>query len=234
MLDALSGAFSNLRDSTILRSLLLIALMSAAVSTILLVFVVGSVMALQPGVWIESGVAWLPSWLADGVVFVVATLGSIALVWFTFVLVVQGIASFFLDRIVARVEEIDYPDLPKAKGTTPGQDIVSALRFLVWLVLVNLAALPFYLLGILIPGLTLIAFWLVNSYLFAREYAEIVLLRRHGQKVSDRWRRKHRLRLLVAGALVTFGMSIPLLNLAIPVLAAAFMTHVCHRAADAA
>ena len=234
MLDALSRAFSSLRDRTIRRSLLLIALLSAAVSTFLLIFVIGSVMALQPGVWIESRVTWLPAWLADGIVFVVTALGSVALVWFTFVLVVQGVGSFFLDRVVARVEETDYPDLPKAKGTTPGQDIVSALRFLVWLVLVNLAALPFYLLGILIPGLSIIAFWLVNSYLFAREYAEIVLLRRHEQKVSDRWRRKHRLRLLIAGALITFGMSVPLLNLFMPVLAAAFMAHICHRAADAA
>ena len=228
MPEALLRAFANLGDGTIRRSLLAIALASAAVCAVLLAALVGGAVALEPGAWVESHVRWLPGWLADGVVFLFATLGSVALVWFAFVLVVQGVASFFLDRIVARVEEIDYPALPVATGTTLAQDIVSTLRFLAWLVAVNLAAMPLYLAGILVPGLTVVAFWLVNSVLFAREYAEIVLLRRRARESADRWRRRHRTRLLAAGALITLGMSVPLLNLFMPVIAAAFMTHVCH------
>ncbi len=118
------------------RSLTLIAVTSALASLVLLVLVTGGAMALDPGSWIESGVTWMP----DGVVFVVATLGAVALVWFTFVIIVQTVASLFLDGIVSRVEETDYPHLPRARGTTVAQDIVASLRLVGWLLLVNLAA----------------------------------------------------------------------------------------------
>ena len=224
----------NLRDGRIRRSLVLIALTSAVASSVLIALVIGGAMALDPGSWVESQVTWMPGWLADGVVFVVATLGAVALVWFTFVVVVQTVASLFLDGIVSRVEETDYPHLPRARGTTVAADIAASLRFVGWLLLVNLAAVPLYLAAILIPGLSIVVFWIVNSVLFAREYAEIVLLRRLARRDSDAWRKRHRWRLLASGAVITAGMSVPLLNLAMPVIAAIAMTHMFHRNSDAA
>ena len=223
----------NLRDGGIRRSLARIAVASAVASSVLVAVVIGGTMVLDPGAWVASRVTWMPGWLADGVVFVVATLGAVALVWFTFVIVVQTVASLFLDGIVSRVEETDYPHLPRARGTTVSGDIVASLRFVGWLLLVNLAATPLYLAAILIPGLTIIVFWIVNSLLFAREYAEIVLLRRLARRDSDAWRKRHRWRLLASGAVITAGMSVPLLNLVMPVIAAIAMTHLCHRNCDA-
>ena len=223
----------NLGDGRIRRSLVLIALASALASSVLVALIIGGAMVLEPGSWIESRVTWMPGWLADGVVFVVATLGAIALVWFTFVMVVQTVASLFLDGIVSRVEDTDYPNLPEARGTTVARDIVASLRFVGWLLLVNLAATPLYLAAVVIPGLSIIVFWIVNSLLFAREYAEIVLQRRLSRRDSDAWRKRHRWRLLATGAAITAGMSVPLLNLVMPVIAAIAMTHLCHRNTDA-
>lgn len=233
MLDIPGRIAGNLRDGRIRRSLAFIALTSAIASSVLVALIIGGAMALDPGSWIEARVTWMPDWLADSVVFVVATLGAVALVWFTFVIIVQTVASLFLDGIVSRVEETDYPHLPRAKGTTVAEDIVASLRFVGWLLLVNLAATPLYLAAILIPGLSIIVFWIVNSLLFAREYAEIVLLRRLPRRDSNAWRKRHRWRLLASGAVITAGMSVPLLNLAMPVIAAIAMTHLCHRISDA-
>ena len=233
MLDLPGKIAVNLRDGRIRRSLALIALTSALASSILVALVIGGAMTLDPGAWIESRVTWMPDWLADSVVFVVATLGAIALVWFTFVIIVQTVASLFLDGIVSRVEETDYPHLPRARGTTVAGDIVASLRFVGWLLLVNLAATPLYLAAILIPGLSIIVFWIVNSLLFAREYAEIVLLRRLARRDSEAWRKRHHWRLFASGAIITAGMSVPLLNLAMPVMAAIAMTHLFHRSSDA-
>ncbi|MDE0416256.1 MAG: EI24 domain-containing protein [bacterium] len=234
MLDVPGRIAVNLRDGRIRRSLALIALTSAVASSVLVALVIGGAMALDPGAWIESRVTWMPDWLADSVVFVVATLGAMALVWFTFVIIVQTVASLFLDGIVSRVEETDYPHLPPAKGTTVAEDVLASLRFVGWLLLVNLAATSLYLVAILIPGLSIIVFWIVNSLLFAREYAEIVSLRRLARRDSDAWRKRHRWRLLASGAVITAGMSVPLLNLAMPVIAAIAMTHLFHRKSDAA
>ena len=213
--------------------MVLIALASAVASSVLVALVIGGAMVLEPGSLVETRVAWMPGWLADSVVFVVVTLGAVALVWFTFVMVVQTVASLFLDGIVSRVEGTDYPHLPEARGTTVVRDIVASVRFVGWLLLVNLAAAPLYLVAILIPGLSIIVFWIVNSLLFAREYAEIVLLRRLPRRDSDAWRKRHRWRLFVTGAVITAGMSIPLLNLVMPVIAAIAMTHLFHRNSDA-
>ena len=233
MLDIARRIAANLGDARVCRSLVLIALVSALASSVLVALIIGGVMALEPGSWVESQVTWMPGWLADGVVFVVVTLGSVLLVWFTFVMVVQTVASLFLDGIVSRVEETDYPHLSEARGTTVAGDIVASLRFVGWLLLVNLAATPLYLVAILIPGLSVIIFWIVNSLLFAREYVEIVLLRRLLRRDSDTWRKRHRWRLLAMGAVITAGMSVPVLNLVMPVIAAIAMTHLCHRSSDA-
>ena len=233
MIDIVRGIAVNLGDGKVRRSLVLIALASALASSVLVALIIGGVMALEPGAWVESHLTWMPRWLADGVVFVVVTLGAVLLVWFTFVMVVQTVASLFLDGIVSRVEETDYPHLPEAKGTTVAGDIVASLRFVGWLLLVNLAVTPLYLAGILIPGLSIIIFWIVNSFLFAREYAEIVLLRRLSRRDSDAWRKRHRWRLFATGAVITAGMSVPVLNLVMPVVATIAMTHLCHRSSDA-
>ena len=232
-LDIVTRTIVNLRDGRILRSLALITLISAVASLFLVALIIGTVMALDPGSWIETQVAWMPGWLAEGLVFIGTTLSALALVWFTFVVVVHSVSSLFLDGIVSRVEETHYPRFPKARGTTVAADLVASLRFLGWLLAINLAATPLYLVALFVPGLSVIVFWIVNSLLFAREYAEVVLLRRLSRRDSHAWRKRHRWWLLASGALITAGMTVPLLNLVTPVVATIFVTHVCHRTADA-
>ena len=77
--------------------------------------------------------------------------------------------SFFLERIAATVEALDYPGRGPPRRQRIGETIASTLRLTGLTLLLNLLALPVYL---LVPGINLFLF------LLGREYFEVVALRR--------------------------------------------------------
>ena len=94
--------------------------------------------------------------------------------------------------------------------------------------LVNLVALPFYIILIFIPPMNLLLFYLVNGYLISREYFELVAWRRMDPATATRLRKANRGRLQFAGMLLTLMMTIPVVNLLTPVIGTAFIVHVFH------
>jgi uncharacterized protein involved in cysteine biosynthesis len=131
-----------------------------------------------------------------------------------------------LDRIVEAVEARHYPELAPARPMGLGEAIRGGLGFTLVVIGVNLAAMIFYLLsGPFAP----LIFWAVNGYLFGREYFELVALRRLEPAAMRRLRRRHGLRIWLAGALMAVPLSIPVLNLLVPVVGVATMTHMFHR-----
>jgi CysZ protein len=93
------------------------------------------------------------------------------------------------------------------------------------LILVNLIALPFYLL----PGINLALFWIVNGYLLGREYFELVALRHLDVAAARALRRRHALRIFIAGIVIAAFATVPFLNLLSPLFATAFMVHTSKR-----
>ena len=162
--------------------------------------------------------------LVDILVKFLVGVGYLLLMWLAFAVIAQNVAAFYLDRIIGAVEEKRYPELGPAKGSTIATDISAMLRFTGALILWNIVAIPFYF----IPVVNIIVFYLLNGYLFGREYAEAVGFRRMPPADVRAWRGANRLRLLIAGALITLAFSVPILNLAAPVLAACFITHIYH------
>jgi CysZ protein len=71
-----------------------------------------------------------------------------------------------------------------------------------------------------------VIFFLANAYLLGREYFELVAMRFHPVAESKMLRRAHRGRVFVAGMFIAAFVSIPIVNLATPLFAAAFMVHV--------
>ena len=90
----------------------------------------------------------------------------------------------------------------------------------------NILFLPIYLLLFLVPPLNIILYYLLNGYLVSREYYELVALRRLEPRPARQLRRRHRGRMLFAGVILVFFMTIPIINFVTPVLAAAFMVHI--------
>ncbi len=228
MFSALTKAFGDLRDKRLMRTFLEIAAWSAAVFVVVLIALVVGIDQAALGAWVHGNLSWMPTWVVDGLTVVIAALAYIGLLWFGFIIVSQNIAAFYLDGVVERVEAIDYPGLTKAKGSNIANDVTAMLRFTGVLLVLNIIALPFYLVGLFFPPVSIAIFYLLNGYLFGREYAEVVALRRLSQKDARAWRKANGTRVWMAGALIAFAMTIPVLNFLGPVIAAAFMTHIYH------
>ncbi len=139
--------------------------------------------------------------------------------------VVSLVAGFFLERIAARVEARDYPSDAPGHDQPLIQSLLVAIRFTLVLIVVNLIALPFYL----VPAVNLALFWVVNGYLLGREYFELVALRHVGAEAARSLRRRHGLRIFLAGVVIALFATVPVLNLLTPLFATAFMVHTSKR-----
>jgi uncharacterized protein involved in cysteine biosynthesis len=100
-----------------------------------------------------------------------------------------------------------------------------SLSFFGLLVAVNLLAFGLYfVVGPFAPLL----FWAVNGFLLGREYFQLVAMRRLGRQGAIAARKRHRGRIWLAGTMMAAPLSIPLVNLVIPILGAATFTHLFH------
>jgi uncharacterized protein involved in cysteine biosynthesis len=134
--------------------------------------------------------------------------------------------SFLLDPIAEAVERRHYPGLPPARHQPNGEAIRGALVFTAVTLVINLLALPFYLALLFLPPMNLVLFYLINGYLLGREYFELVAVRRLDIRGATKLRKHFRLRVILAGAVIAFMLTIPLVNLFTPILATAFMLHI--------
>lgn len=141
-----------------------------------------------------------------------------------------AVVGFFLDGIAAAVEARHYPGLPPVAGLGLGQQAADALKFFGLVVAANLVALVIYL---AVPPLAPFVFWLVNGFLLGREYFQLVAMRRLEKPAAAALGRRHFWRIWALGILMVVPMSVPLLNLVVPILGVAVFTHQFHRMAPA-
>jgi CysZ protein len=147
---------------------------------------------------------------------------------FLMVPVAAAFSGLFLEDVVDAVEDRHYSQLPPAVPLGWVEGLRQSVNFLGLVIAVNVAALFVYpLAGPLLP----IVFWVVNGFLLGREFFTLVALRRLPPEAAADLRRRNRFRLWAAGTLMAVPLSIPLVNLAIPVLGVATFTHLFHRMA---
>lgn len=170
--------------------------------------------------WIAALLPGLPEWVGrPGAV--VAGLG-LALALAPLVAPVTAIvAGLFLDDIAETVERRDFPNDPPGMATPPVRSLVLALKYSGVIVVGNLAAL----LLLLIPGINIAAFFLVNGYLIGRESFEFAAMRFRSENEAKLLRRRNAGTVFLAGLIIAAFLSMPILNLATPLFAAAMMVH---------
>ena len=140
--------------------------------------------------------------------------------------VASAFSALFLEDVAQAVEDMHYPHLPPVPRQRFADTAIATVNFVALVAGVNLAALtlaPFA--GPLIVPL----FWAVNGALLGREYFAMAATRRIGRKAARDLARRHSRRIWVAGLLMTVPLTVPFLNLVIPVLGAATFTHLFHR-----
>jgi CysZ protein len=140
--------------------------------------------------------------------------------------VAAAIISLFLEAVADAVEARHYPHVPKVGGSSLMDGLLDAAGALVLLVAANLLALMLYL--VLAP-FALFIFWGVNGFLLGREYFTVAAMRRVGRTEAKRLRRRHAGTIFAAGVLMAIPLSVPILNIIVPILGAATFTHIFHR-----
>ena len=166
-------------------------------------------------------ILWLSSLLSGFVLVAMIGLSVILMVP-----VASLFTGFFLDQVMDAVETKHYPGLEPAHSVPFGETLMDALGFLGLLVVVNLLALIVYLLSTVAAPLV---FWAVNGVLLGREYFQMVAMRRLGRASARQLRARNRGQIWLAGALMAIPLTVPILNLVIPVLGVATFTHLFHR-----
>lgn len=179
--------------------------------------------------WATPGSVTIP-WIGPiGGLHSLLGLGSallmIGLSVFLMVPVAAAFIGFFVEDVADAVEDRHYPGLPEVHPLGAWQAIKDGINFLGLLITVNLLALLVY--AVTGPFIPLI-FWALNGFLLGWEYFTMVASRRLGRDGARRLRRRHVLRIWAAGVLMTAPLSIPLVNLVIPVLGVATFTHLFH------
>lgn len=164
----------------------------------------------------------LASWAAVGLLLV------LSVVLMTPVAAV--VVGFFLEGIAAAVEARHYPRLPPATGLPLSVQLRDSVAFMGVVIAANLGALVVYL---LVPPLAPFVFWLVNGYLLGREYFQLVAMRRLGPEGAAALRRRHMGRIWLAGTAMAVPLTVPVVNLLVPILGVAVFTHQFHRLAPA-
>lgn len=135
------------------------------------------------------------------------------------------IAGLFLDDVAELVERADYAKDPPGRALPLGRSILLSLRFFGIVVLGNLLALAL----LVVPGVNLVAFFVVNGYLLGREYFQFAALRFRSEEEANVLRRKHSVTIFLAGLIIAAFLAVPVLNLAGPLFAAGLMVHL-HKA----
>lgn len=145
---------------------------------------------------------------------------------FLMVPVASAFTGFFLEDVAQSVETRSYPHLPPARALPMGEALRQSVNFLGLLLAVNAVAFVLYLMAG--PAAPLV-FWAVNGFLLGREYFTLVAQRHLSPEETKAMRRRNRWRIWLAGTLMAAPLSLPLVNLVIPVLGVATFTHLFHQ-----
>lgn len=162
---------------------------------------------LQPVAAIAAGIV-----LALGLALLIAPISAL-------------IAGLFLDDVAEVVERTAYPQDPPGRAVPAVRAFILSLKFLGVVIAGNIVAL--FLL--LVPGINIAAFFLVNGYLLGREYFEFAAMRHVPEAEAKALRRSNAGTIFLAGLAIAAFLAVPIVNLLTPLFAAAMMVHVSKR-----
>src|ERR1700761_7324677 len=182
-----------------------------------------------------SGEAWGEAMLGPGfhtplnilswIVSIAAGLGVVVGAVFLMPAITSLVAGVFVDEVADHVEREHYPAERPGTALPLGLAMTEGVKTALLTILVYLIALPF----VLFAGAGFIAFFVATAWLLGREYFELAAMRFRSPHEAKAMRRDNASTVFTAGLFIAAFVSIPLVNLATPVFAMAFMVHVHKR-----
>ena len=221
MIRAFALAFQQLSDPA-LRRYVAISVIATLAAFLILWGAAIAVLALTAVPSFEL-IGW--TWDLDTLADVLGAILMFVLLGLMFPSLLMLIVGFFLEGIAQAVEDRHYPALGRARGPSIGEVMSIVIRFAAVAVVLNLLALPVFLLLSFVPPFNLFVFYALNGYLLGREYYELVAHRRLDPQGARRLRREYGARIFAAGIVIAVMMSVPGLNLIVPIVATAAMVH---------
>ncbi|RBI75850.1 hypothetical protein DQW77_05125 [Roseovarius sp. TE539] len=165
-------------------------------------------------------VRWLDDLLGWGSLFLM-----LAFSVFLMIPVASAITSMFLEEVAQAVEDRHYPHLPPVPRIPFGEALRDTVNFLGILIGANIVALMIYPFA---TGFAPFLFFALNGFLLGMEYFQLAAMRRIGRANAKAMRRQHLGTIWLAGILMALPLSIPVMNLVIPIIGAATFTHLFH------
>lgn len=210
-------------------------LMKAVGLALLLIVIVGvilqrvlSALAQHGADWAEQSSGFAPhavwtalAWLLS----IMASLGIITGALFLMPTISALVGSFFVDETAEAVEREYYPAEPAGRALPFVRATIEGVKIAALSLVVYFCALPF----ILFAGLGVIILFLANSYLLGREYFELAAMRFRPPYEAKAMRKANSTYIFLAGMVIAVFVSIPVVNLATPIFAMAFMVHIHKR-----
>jgi CysZ protein len=182
--------------------------------------------------WAEqtSGFAPHAAWTTLAwVLSIMASLGIVTGALFLMPAVTAFVGSFFVDEVGDAVERDSYPAEPPGHALPIFRALIEGMKFSLLALAVYLCALPF----IFFAGIGIVVLFLANSYLLGRQYFEFAAMRFRPPDEAKAMRKANAPYIFLAGVAIALFVSIPLVNLATPIFAMAYMVHIHKRMSGA-
>jgi CysZ protein len=160
-----------------------------------------------------TAVAWLLS--------VAAGLGIVAGSIFLMPAVTSFVASFFADEIADAVERENYPSDAPGTAVPLSLALLEGIRTALLAIVVYIAATIL----LLFAGFGAVIFFLATAWLLGRIYFDLAAMRFRSPADAKALRKRHGGTVYIAGLLIAAFVSVPIVNLATPLFAMAFMVH---------
>lgn len=173
--------------------------------------------------WVDALIPGMPEW-AGWLSFIFGIFASIGLALALALLlssVTAIIAGLFLDDVAEVIEKRDYPTDRPGTAMPIGAAMLSSLKFFGIVLVGNIIALML----LLVPGINIVAFFLVNGYLLGREFFEFAAMRFRSPDEARLFRSRHSGTVFAAGLVIAAFLAIPFVNLLTPLFAAGLMVH---------
>lgn len=166
-----------------------------------------------------NGSAWI-SW-TEWSISILTGIGAVFLLGFLIAPISALFAGLFQDDIADIVDAKDYPGDRPGTALPLSKSLVQTVKFTGVVIAGNI----FALLLLLVPGVNLVAFFVVNGYLLGREFFEFAAMRFLPPAEARAFRRARAGTVFLGGLIIACLLAVPILNLVTPIFATIFMLH---------
>ena len=173
--------------------------------------------------FLELPYPWLETALS-----ILTGIGAIFVLGFLIAPISALFAGLFQDEIADIVEARDYPGDRSGTALPISKSLAQTIKFTGVVILGNL----FALLLLLVPGINLVAFFVVNGYLLGREFFEFAAMRFMSPQEARALRKARSGTVFMGGLVIAALLAVPILNLVTPIFATIFMMHLYKRLAS--